>query len=146
MPGEDLELRSAATERFRAADAQDRRLVDVVAPLWSAAKTQQALGSNSDLVEACRAGEVLGLTAQTGTLSTPWRNSRKSADGSVRVKPALITFLVTLRDHDSWTVAVLLNTAADELDGLTPLDWARQLGHQQALGDYAALLAAERSR
>ena len=51
--------------------------------------------------------------------------------------------LEPLRSFDPWTVAVLLNTPAPELDGATPIEWARQGGAQDALRDLAQVVAKE---
>jgi hypothetical protein len=64
-------------------------------------------------------------------------------DGSVETKPAVAAMLEPLRSFDPWTVALLLNTIAPELDGETPIEWARQGGAQDALRGLAQVVAKE---
>lgn len=68
----------------------------------------------------------------------------ETVDGTVRVRPALVQFLTILRDVDPWTVAMVAATpAADELDGLSPTEWARQGRDVDTLFDFAHQLCTE---
>lgn len=122
-------------------------ITDLVGPLWSADKTQRALGvpTRAAMRNLCETGSLLGLPTADGVVFYPVAQF-ETHGGQTRVKPALQHFMVALRERDPWTVAVLLNTPADELDGHTPLVWVRREGDTGTLLEYANIVAAEFSR
>jgi hypothetical protein len=122
-------------------------LTDLVGPLWSADKTQQALGvsSRAAMRDLCDTGSLLGVPTADGDVFYPVAQF-ETHDGGFRVKPAVQQFMMALRERDPWTVAVLLHTPADELDECAPLDWVRRDGDTSTLLDYANLVAAAFSR
>lgn len=118
----------------------EAELVQAVAPLWSMERTRAALGLiESQVTERMRDGSLLGLECSDGSLVFPLAQF-ETHDGTVRVRPALVQFLGMLRDEDPWTVALVLVTAADELDGDSPVDWTRDGRDIEALLDYATTL------
>ena len=66
-------------------------------------------------------------------------------DGKVEILPELLPILTALNDQNAWAVAVLLNTAAPELDDATPVEWARRGGDADRLAELAGVLQWERS-
>lgn len=127
-------------------DPQRSELVDLVAPVWTAEHTRRVLKlSRPTMLDRRRTGSLLALKSSDGDYFYPVSQFEKR-DGKVQVKPALRQFMMVLRDHDPWTVAVLHHTPAPELDGLTPLDWARQDRDTTTLVEYAKVLNAEFSR
>jgi hypothetical protein len=121
----------------------DNDLVDLVGPFWSEAKVCTELSVMADTLAVWRAeGAILGpVTADSEPVYPVAQFHRHS--GFVEVRPGLLPLLHTLRDYDSWAVAVLLNTAAPELGGVTTLEWVRDDGDLTALADYATVVARE---
>ena len=118
-------------------------MADLLAPYWSERRTREALNVDEDrLAQMCRDGKVLGLPSTDGETFFPvWTLERK--DGQVRTNVRLRPFISTLRSVDPWTVGILLRTPADELDGLTPEQWARERRDQAVLDRLAHRLLAE---
>lgn len=120
-------------------------LVEAVAPLWSAERTLTALGlTESQATERIRAGSLLGLECSDGSLVFPLAQF-ETYDGTVGVRPSLVEFFTMLRDEDPWTVALFAVTTADELDGQSPIEWARHGRDTETLLDYANTLRTPRS-
>lgn len=128
-------------------EADRSELADLLAPLWSAKRTQEALGglSRATMHDRRKTGSVLGVKTTDGAIFYPVAQF-EAHGGKVRVKPGLRPFLMALRERDPWTVAVLLHTPADELGGLTPLDWVRKERDVDVLVAYARAVDAEFSR
>lgn len=123
----------------------ETELVEAVAPLWSAERTLTALGlTESQATERVRAGSLLGLECSDGSLVFSLAQF-ETHEGTVRVRPALVEFFTMLRGEDPWTVALFAVTKADELDGLSPVDWVRDGRDTEALLDYANTLRTPRS-
>ncbi len=116
-------------------------LLDVVDPFWTADHTANRLNITPDELDRQRAtGGLLGVTpSDSDRVFYPVFQFEKRT-GKVQVKPALRVFMATLRDHDPWTIAVLINTPAPELDGLTPLGWAEANRDTATLIAYAAVV------
>lgn len=114
-------------------------LADVTAtvgPCWSAEKTATVLGHQPEPAEA------LGLVTSDGVVVYPVSQFIKT-DGHTVVAPGIPDMLAALDDHDPWTGAVLLETPAAELDGATPLAWAKQGSDPDTLVDLAQQVARE---
>lgn len=123
------------------------RLIDVVGQLWTAERTQEALGHLSDASMRTRreAGTLLAISTAEGDMFYPV-DQFETRDGVVQVKPGLQEFMQLLRERDPWTVAVLLHTPADELGGRSPLEWVQRSGDPSALLAYATAVSQEFSR
>jgi hypothetical protein len=118
-------------------------LANLVAPFWSEARVCNALGIKPVVLGQRRdAGTVLGLTTSDGVRVYPVNQFHRH-DAAVDVRPALLPLLQTLRDFDPWTVAVLLNTPAPELDNQTPLNWVGRGGSPDLVSDLARAVARE---
>jgi hypothetical protein len=127
-------------------DPERSEVADRLAPLWSAERTRRALGiSRSALGDRRKSGSVLALRTSDGAFFYPVSQFERRG-GKIQVKPGLRSFLMRLRDHDPWTVALILHAQAPELGGSTPLAWIRQSRDQATLEDYADTLHAEWSR
>ena len=124
-----------------------RQLVQVVGPFWSSAKVRAelAIPTRQALDARIRAGSVLALKTSDGELVFPVLQFRSSPSGA-EVRPALKAAIKQLRAHDPWTVALLLCTPADELDGLSPLAWARAEHDPAVLAAYARCVDAQWAR
>ena len=110
------------------------RLLRLIRPFWSQARTIQALGlKNSGVlqlaVEDCK---ILGLrgTGDTEWVFPVWQFHRN--DGVATVRPGLLPVLDVLGDHDPWAVAVWLRTESPEI-GCTALDLATREPGSEAL-------------
>jgi hypothetical protein len=128
------------------AEAVDRTgdLATIVGPLWSEAKTCEALGGLSLQALESRRGRrsVLGLTVGDGTVAYPvWQFRRYGSD--VEVVPDLEAMLCHLRAFDEWAVAVLMCVPALELEGLSPVQWARARFPVAQLAGLARTVARE---
>ena len=124
-----------------------RELVQAVGPFWSSAKVRAelAIPTRQALDARIRAGSVLALKTSDGELVFPVMQFRSSASGA-EVRPALKGAIKQLRAHDPWTVALLLCTPADELDGLSPLAWARAEHDPEVLAAYVRHVDAQWAR
>lgn len=130
----------------RISDPDRSELADLVAPVWTAEHTRRVLDlSRPSMLDRRRTGSLLALRSSDGDFFYPVSQFEKR-DGKVRVKPALRKFMMALRDHDPWSIAVLHHTPAPELADLTPLEWVRQGRPVQTLVDYARTLNAEFAR
>lgn len=119
-------------------------LADLVGPVWSESKACAALDASRDVLSARReAGTLLGLTTSDGTTVYPVFQFVRRTDGQVEVRPGLLAVMGPLRAFDPWAVAVLLHTPAPELGGSTPIQWDRDGGASEALGDLADAVARE---
>lgn len=128
------------------ADPDRSEMAELVAPVWSAEHARRVLGiSRPAMLDRRKTGSLLAVQSSDGDFFYPVSQFEKQA-GKVRVKPALRQFMMALRDHDPWTIAVLNHTPAPELDDLTPLDWVRERRDAQTLADYARVLKAEFAR
>lgn len=127
-------------------DGVGNELVSLLAPFWTAERARSALEiSRTSMAERRTRRSVLGLRTTDGDFFYPVAQFER-AGGQVRVRPALRTFFMALREHDPWTVGVYLHTPAPELDDLTPLDWARSGRDPETLKTYAQVLDAELAR
>lgn len=128
------------------ASADVSELAALVAPLWSAGHTREVLGlSQQAMLDRARAGSLLALTTSDGAVFYPvWQFEKR--EGNVQVKPGLRKFVTVLRDHDQWTVAVLIKTPAAELADKSPLDWVCDGGDTTTLVTYAERLRTEFTR
>lgn len=125
------------------ADPDRSELADIVGPMWTAEHARRELGiSRPAMLDRRRSGSLLALKSSDGDFFYPVCQFEKSS-GEVRVKPGLRQFMMVLRSHDPWTVAVLLHTPAPELSDLTPLAWLREDRDTQTLVSYAEALRAE---
>jgi hypothetical protein len=123
-------------------------LATLLGPYWSTENTRRRLGYPSlrDIETSRLSGFLLGLeTADRLFIYPVWQFEKEhQPDGETTVvRLALLPILRTLRTYDPWTVAVLIHTPAPELDGQTPLDWARAHKPPQALANLAQTVARE---
>lgn len=125
----------------------DSALVDTIGPSWSSAKLRSELGdvSRQALNQRVKRGTLLGLPTSDGATVYPVFQFRRRGV-RVEIMPGLPSVLKALTDQSAWAVAVLLNTAAPELDGATPVEWARRGGDAARLEELAGVLKRERSR
>jgi hypothetical protein len=119
-------------------------LAALLGPFWTTARVRQALGNptRQALDSRRRNGSLLGLRTPEGVIYYPVAQFHRR-NGTVEVRPTLIHLFRALKEHDPWTVGVLMHTPADELDSLTPLEWARQDRDHETLAHYAAVVARE---
>lgn len=95
-------------------------LAEVVGPCWSEARVLSSLGATVETVSSwIEAGAIHALTTADGDRLYPVAQFQRRG-GVVEVKPGLRPVFEALRDFHPWTVAVLLHTAAPELDDATP--------------------------
>jgi hypothetical protein len=108
-------------------DDTPNRLSEHLGPFWSGTKVQRELRlmSRQALDERRKTGRVLALKTSDNHRIYPVSQFQRRGN-RVEVKPELVSMLSVLRDHDPWSVAVLLRTPAPELENLTPLDWIHQ--------------------
>lgn len=119
------------------------RMLDVVGPLWSEAETSAALGLGvAELAGRRAAGCPLGLPSSDGDWFYPACQFEEFED-RVRVVPDLVDFLKLHRTSPPWAVGMMAATPADELDGLTPVEWARQGREAEKLLAFAHSLHSE---
>jgi hypothetical protein len=120
------------------------RLSERLAPFWSGTKVQRELGlkSRQALDERRKTGRVLALKTSDNHRIYPVSQFQRRGN-RVEVKPELVSMLSVLRDHDPWSVAVLLHTPAPELEDLTPLDWIRKGRETGAIEVLARRVARE---
>ena len=99
-----------------------RSMAERVAPLWSAEKASSELGlQEEELVSAGRSARLVALETSDHAWVFPVAQFER-VDGIVRVRPDVQKMLLELAAVDRWTVAQLLATPADELDGLSPYE------------------------
>ncbi len=140
------ELSRSLTGIFAASDDVNA-LVTWAGPFWSGKKVREELGlaSRQALDARRRAHAVLGVKTSDGAVIYPvWQFERRRR--GVEVRPGVARLLSVLGRHDEWAVAVLLNTPAPELGGLTPLNWLRQGNDEATLMDFARAVDDEWSR
>lgn len=125
----------------------DSALVDTIGSSWSSTKLRAELGgvSRQALNQRVRRGTLLGLPTGDGVTVYPVFQFHRRG-GRVEVLPGLQPIVKALSDQSAWSVAVLLNTAAPELDGATPVEWERRGGDADRLAELAGVLERERSR
>lgn len=125
-------------------ETQPNELAAVVGPFWSAAKVRDELGvpTRQALESRRKSGTLLGVKTSDGKVIYPLSQFRRR-HGVVEVKPGLKPLLSALRDQPPWSVAVLLSTPAQELEGMTPLEWERKHGDPARLADLARTVKAE---
>lgn len=125
----------------------DSALVDTVGPSWSASRLRTELGgvSRQALNQRVKRGTLLGLPTGDGVTVYPVFQFYRRG-GRVEVLPGVQAILKELVDQSAWSVAVLLNTAAPELEGATPVEWERRGGEADRLAELAGVLKRERSR
>jgi hypothetical protein len=128
----------------RRADGPDaNEIAKLVGPMWSEAKVCDALGIEAKALATRREeGTVLVPMMSDGVRAYPISQFQRT-DGAIEVRPALIPFLTTLRHFDPWTVAVLLQTPAPELEDKTPFDWLGIGGDPKVLEDLARTVSSE---
>ena len=140
------ELRGSLMDLVAAPD-DENPLASWVGPFWSGKRVRDELrlASRQALDSRRRAHAVLGVKTSDGAVIYPvWQFHRR--DETVEVRPAVGRVFAILGAHDEWAVAVLLNTPAPELEGLTPLDWVRQLRSEATLLQFARTVDTEWSR
>jgi hypothetical protein len=111
-------------------------LAALVGPLWSEERATASLGFLPS------PSKILRLVTSDGTPVYPVLQF-VNVDGATIVKPMVSAMLAELGGFDGWTVAVLLNTPAEELGGLTPLDYARHGSDLGPVTDLARQVARE---
>ncbi len=127
-----------------AAPDVENPLASWVGPFWSGRRVRDELhlASRQALDSRRRAHAVLGVKTSDGAVIYPvWQFHRR--EETVEVRPAVGRIFAILGEHDEWTVAVLLNTPAPELNGLTPLDWVRHGRDEAPLLQFAQTVNAE---
>lgn len=116
---------------------------EAVGPLWSTERTQAALGvTDAEMTAHRSSGTLLGVPTSDDCWFYPLFQF-ETHGGGVRVRPALVEFFQGLRDADPWATAILAASAADELDGRSPVEWVRDGGDPEVLADYANVLRSE---
>lgn len=119
-------------------------LAEVVGPVWSAARTADALGlAVADLEGACRRGDLLGLPTADGDCVFPVLQFQRRADGSVHMQPDVARLVQTLLGQPAWAIAVLLVTPAPELEDLSPVDWIGAGGRRDVLARFGEQIGRE---
>lgn len=121
-------------------------LAERIGPVWSSARTREALGLRSRQALSSRRahGTVLGVTTHEGTVFYPVFQFRRHG-AKVEVRPSLVRALKTLKDVDSWTVAAMLRSQDPEL-GTSALEWATSGRNQDRLGEWALAVRRELTR
>lgn len=140
---------SAAAEIDDAHDAAlaDSSLVDAVGPSWSTRKVRAELGGVSPQAVHQRVarGTLWALPTSDGATVYPtFQFVRRN--GRVETKAGLRAMFTILRGQDPWAVAVLLTTPAQELEDLSPVEWERAGGSQEALESLAHAVVDEWNR
>lgn len=120
-------------------------MADRVGPVWSGARTRQALGLRTRQALASRRanGTVLGLPTREGNVYYPLFQFRRRG-GAVDVHPHLVPVLKTLKDIDPWTVAAMLRATDPDL-GMSAAEWAVSERDQSALRAWAGAARRELS-
>lgn len=138
---------SAGWDGTATAAVADGALVDTIGPSWSSTKLREELGgvSRQALHQRVRRGTLLGLPTSDGATVYPVFQFHRRG-GRIEVLTGLQPIIIALSGQSAWSVAVLLNTAAPELDGATPVEWARRGGDVDRLGELAGVLQRERAR
>jgi hypothetical protein len=125
------------------AEQAENELAALVGPFWTEAKVREALNVSPERLASARAeGSVLALPSTDGDRFYPVSQFRRH-DHTAEVKPGLASTLRVLREFDPWTVAVLLHTPADELDGHTPFNWLSGGHPPEALASLARQVARD---
>lgn len=107
----------------------DSALVDTVGPSWSTKKVRDELGgvSSQAVHQRVARGTLWALPTSDGSRVFPtFQFVRRN--GTLQTKSKLQAMFKILEGQDPWQVAVLLNTPAAELDGISPVDWEKQGG------------------
>lgn len=115
----------------------DSALVNAVGPSWSTRKLRNELGgvSSQAVHQRVARGTLWALPTREGTRVYPtFQFVRRH--GKLLTKPKLQAMFKILQSQDPWQVAVLLNTPADELDGVSPVQWEKEGGR---IGDLERL-------
>lgn len=122
----------------------DSALVDAVGPSWSTKKVRAELGDISAQAVHQRVdrGTLWALPTSDGATAFPtFQFVRRN--NHLGTKPGLRAMFKILRGQDPWTVAVLMQTPADELEGMSPVEWERDGGSTEALEHLAHTLLRE---
>ncbi|MGP5088582.1 hypothetical protein [Brachybacterium tyrofermentans] len=125
----------------------DSALVDTVGTSWSIRKVRTELGGVSPQAVHQRVdrGTLWALPTSDGSSVFPtFQFVRRN--GRLGTRRGLQAMFRVLRAEDPWAVAVLMNTPAPELDGLSPVDWERRGGGADALERLAHALVREWNR
>jgi hypothetical protein len=118
-------------------------LAELVGPFWSESRAAEALGVTTDELVAWGAeGRVLAVATTEGIRFYPVAQF-EIPEGTIRIRRGVRVVLKELRDREPWTIAVVLNMAAPELDDLTPLQWMRRGNDLETLAAYARQLDRE---
>lgn len=123
---------------------EENELAVLVGPFWSEVRVMEALGvpSRGALAARRRRGSVLGVRSADGVWMYPlWQFQRRG--GVEEVRPGLVAVLREWTGLDGWTVAVLLQVGAVELEGLSPLGWLREGRPVDGLVWFARVVARE---
>lgn len=118
--------------------AYENALISWTGPFWSGEKVCEQLGlpSVQVLASLCSDGSIFGLETFDGKMVFPvWQFEKYNR--TVTVRPVISQVVNILGSHDRWTVAVVLNVPAPELEGLSPLDWVRQDRSEEVLLSFA---------
>lgn len=118
-------------------------LASRIGPVWSSARTREALGLRTRQALNSRRvnGTVLGITTTEGQVYYPLFQFRRHG-GTVDVHPHLVPVLKVLRKVDSWTVAAMLQATDPEL-GMSATEWAKSDRDQERLRQWAATVQSE---
>lgn len=125
----------------------DSAMVDTVGPSWSTKKVRAELGGVSAQAVHQRVdrGTLWALPTSDGATAFPiFQFVRRN--GRLETKPGLRAMFKILRGQDPWAVAVLMQTPAPELAGMSPVEWERSDGGTEALEQLARDLVREWNR
>lgn len=125
-------------------DDATRMMLDAVGPLWSRERTRKALRlDDPTLARAVADGTVLGVQTDDEQWFFPLSQFEPLGDNAAQVRPGLLGYLEATADQDRWSVAMMLNSPTEELDGLSPIDWLRAGRPDDKVTDYGQILAGE---
>lgn len=125
-------------------DDATRMMLNAVGPLWSRERTRKALGlDDATLVRAVTDGSLLGVQTDDEQWFFPLSQFESIGANVARVRPGLIGYLEATADKDRWSVAMMLNSPTEELDGLSPIEWLRAGRPEDKVTDFGQMLAGE---
>lgn len=114
-----------------------------IGPVWSSARTREALGIRTRQALNSRRGygTVLGVATTGGHVYYPLFQFRRHGE-VVEVHPNLVPVLKILREVDSWTVAAMLQSTDPDL-GVSAVEWATSDRDQARLRQWAHAVHGE---
>lgn len=119
-------------------------MADIVGPFWPGSRVREALHlkSRQALAERVKSGSVLALpvieNSGKTTLVYPVSQFRRLGE-EIEVRPELVAMLRVLREHDPWSVALVLAAPAEELGDVSPIEAAKPGPDRPAVEEFAAL-------